>query len=339
MLHRLKNIVILILSLFLALPALAKIRLVAWHTGNTVAPLIIPVRDGESPDEASKRYLSALQQNTELLKLFGEGLPKIQTVKFQELSDGDYESRTLIIANSARDYTPNSRRVINFKSYFDKMKQKSFILPVVANLGLTKQESTELNTEIAEKFPMLVALGGDDVDPRFYKSENLYSRNLNTIRDRFEINLIKSYVTSARGFLLGVCRGSQISSVALGYKMVQDIPTEVGTGVHHDDDWHDIKLEPTTNGILKSVLPGVNSLLVNSYHHQAVVFKDGGPLEIAARSEDGVTEATELKNGRGLLLQFHPELMDNELGYEVVKKAVNAKDRALPLRCSRTFSY
>jgi putative glutamine amidotransferase len=170
------------------------------------------------------------------------------------------------------------------------MNHASFILPVVANLGLTKQETTELHTEISEKFSMLVALGGDDVDPRFYKTKVTYARGLNTVRDRFEINLIKSYVTAEKGFLLGV-----------------------------------------------SVLSTATSLLVNSYHHQAVIFREGGPLEIAARSADGVTEATEFKNGRGLLLQFHPELMDNDLGFEIIKKAVSVKDRALPLRCSRTF--
>ncbi|MBS1971883.1 MAG: gamma-glutamyl-gamma-aminobutyrate hydrolase family protein [Bdellovibrionales bacterium] len=339
MIHLLQKTFIFVLSLLLTLPALAKIRLVEWHTANTIAPLVLPVRDGETPEEASERYLKALSQNSELLELFAGRVPEMKTIKFQEIGNNDYDTRIMMIANRAPDYTQNSPRVANFKKYFDKMNQKSFILPVVANLGLTKQESTELNTEITEKFPMLVALGGDDVDPRFYKTQNAYSRNLNTVRDRFEINLIKDYVTSAKGFLLGVCRGSQLSSVALGYKMVQDIPAEVGMSVHHGDDWHDVKLTPTTNGILKSVLPAAESLLVNSYHHQAVIFKEGGPLEIAARSEDGITEATEFKNGRGLLLQFHPELMGNELGFEIVRKAVSAKNRSLPLRCSRTFSY
>lgn len=339
MVRRIQKTFIFVLSLFLALPALAKIRLVEWHTANTTAPLILPVRDGETPEKASERYLKALSQNTELLELFEGRVPELKTIKFQEINNNDYDTRALMIANMAPDYTQNSQRIVNFTKYFNKMNHKAFILPVVANLGLTKQESAELNTEIAEKFPMLVALGGDDVDPRFYKTPVTYARHLNTVRDRFEMNLIKDYVTSAKGFLLGVCRGSQLSSVALGYKMVQDIPAEVGMSVHHSDDWHDVKLMPTTNGILKSVLPGAESLLVNSYHHQAVIFREGGPLEIAARSADGVTEATELKNGRGLLLQFHPELMGNDLGFEIVKKAVSVKNRSLPLRCSSTFSY
>ncbi len=339
MARRIQNTLIFILSFFLALPALAKIRLVEWHTANTTAPLILPVRDGETPENASRRYLRALSQNTELLELFEGRIPELQTIKFQELSNNDYDTRTLMIANRAPDYTQNSKRIVNFTNYFKKMNHKAFILPVVANLGLTSQESAELNAEIAEKFPMLVALGGDDVDPRFYKSPVTHSRHLNTVRDRFEINLIKSYVTASRGFLLGVCRGSQLSSIALGYKIVQDIPEQIGRGVHHGDDWHDVKLLPTTNGILESVLVGAKSLLVNSYHHQAVIFREGGPLEIAARSADGVTEATEFKNGRGLLLQFHPELMENDLGFEIVKKAVSAKSRSLPLRCSNTFSY
>ncbi len=98
--------------------------------------------------------------------------------------------------------------------------------------------------------------------------------------------------------------------MALGYELVQDIPIQIGKTVSHGDDWHEITLSKTKNGLLQSVAEKTSTLYVNSYHHQAVIFKDDGPLQIAARSKDGVTEATEFKNGRGLLLQFHPEYME-----------------------------
>lgn len=335
----LTKVLIFALNLALALPAAAKIRLVEWHTASALAPLIIPVRDTETPQEASQRYLKNLSQNADLMELFLGQLPDLETVKFQELNERDSDSRALLLANLPKDYTRKTERVEKFKLYLGKKQQKSFILPINANLGLNQNETRELFHEISEKFPLMVAMGGEDVDPSFYNKENFHARNTIPDRDRFEIALIKSYVTSAKGFMLGVCRGSQITSVALGYQLIQDIPFHFEKNVQHSETWHDIQLTPTTNSILKTVTPAADTLYVNSLHHQSVVFKEGGPLEIAARSSDGITEATEFKNGRGLLLQFHPELMNNDLGFRILSNVVNAKNRALPLRCSRIFSY
>jgi putative glutamine amidotransferase len=49
--------------------------------------------------------------------------------------------------------------------------------------------------------------------------------------------------------------------------------------------------------------------------------------------------ATELKNGRGLLLQFHPELMGNELGALIIKKALHQKNKVLAPFCGRVFDF
>lgn len=333
---------ILALSFLLALPALAKIRLVEWHTKQSLAPMIIPVRDGETPEEASKRYLNAFSQNPDLEPLFEGQTPVFDTVQFKELDEKNYDSRALMVANKRGDYTPNGlARIRKFRTYLSQKKQAPFLLPFNANLGLNQQETSELFNEINTKFPFLILLGGDDVDTSFYNEPNLYTNKTIPSRDRFEINLVKSYVTSSTGFLLGVCRGSQLASIALGYKLIQDVPAQVGTDVAHKNDWHDIKLLPTSNSILQTAASTASGgeLHVNSLHHQSVLFTEGGPLEIAARSSDGVTEATEFKNGRGILLQFHPELMENDLGFRIISGIVNAKNRALPQRCSRIFSY
>ena len=136
---------------------------------------------------------------------------------------------------------------------------------------------------------------------------------------------------------MGICRGSQIASVALGYELIQDIPFHLENDIGHSDTWHDIHLLPTTHSILKETASKSDTLYVNSLHHQSVKFKEGGPLEIAARSDDGITEATEFKNGRGLLLQFHPELMENNLGYQILSQVINTKNRLMPQVCSQVF--
>jgi len=332
------SLVFLILSLFCQSTALAKIRLVEWHTKSTLAPLIIPVRDSETPEEASQRYIKNLSQNAGLMELFNGQLPHMDTLRFQELEVQDRESRTLLMANLPKDTTRNSVRVEKFKFYFQKNQQKSFILPINANLGLNLAETREFFSEVAEKFPMLVVMGGEDVDPSLYKKENFHAGNTTPERDLFEIALIKSYVTSEKGFLLGVCRGSQITSVAMGYELLQDIPFHVKKNVGHSHTWHKIRLTPTVNLILKNIIPETNILNVNSEHHQMAVITATGPLQVVARSEDGVIEASEFKNGRGLLLQFHPELMENNLGFRILTGAVKAKNRVMPRLCSRIFS-
>ena len=57
-------------------------------------------------------------------------------------------------------------------------------------------------------------------------------------------------------------------------------------------------------GSVLETLFGPDSLMVNSFHHQAV--KDAAPgIKVTARSADGVIEAYESK--RVLAVQFHPE--------------------------------
>lgn len=316
------------------------VRLYEWSPGNTLAPLILPVKVGETPEQAAQRYLYNLDRNPELMELFEGRLPEVRMSGFKPLDEASRESRALLIANLPKDYTKKSQRVENFQKIFAKGKHSSYILPINANLGLSQSETRDLLTQISEKFPFMVAMGGDDVEPSTYKKQNTHSRNTIPARDLFEIELIKSYVTREKGFLLGVCRGSQISSVALGYKLIQDVPFHVGSKVSHANDWHEIELKPTKHNILASLLAqGQTKMTVNSLHHQSVVFKEGGPLQLAAHGHDGVTEATEFKNGRGLLLQFHPELMNNELGSKILWRVLKQKNVVMPGRCGKVFTF
>lgn len=335
-----KYTLLIYFSLLISVAARANntVHLFEWNPGTTLAPLILPVRSSETPEQAAKRYLQELNRNPELLELFEGRLPDIPLRGFKPLDQSTREKRALMIANLPKDYSQKSQRIVNFKKIFTKAGHSSYILPINANLGLTQNETRELFGQISEKFPFMIAMGGDDVDPQLYKKENFHSRNITPARDQFEISLIKAYVSREKGFLLGICRGSQIASVALGYKLIQDVPFHIGSQVQHGNDWHDIELRETENNILKALADPHGKLFVNSLHHQSVIFKDGGPLQIAARSHDGVTEATEFKNGRGLLLQFHPEFMNNDLGSKILWKVVQQKNRVMPQRCSRVFS-
>ncbi len=318
--------------------AKADLRFYEWSPGSTLAPLIIVARGSETPEQAAERYLSQVEKNPELMELFEGRRPALRMEGFTLLSENQRESRALLIANLPKDYTANSGRITGFQKVFTQSKHRSFILPINANLGLSLEETKEMFKQIAEKFPTLVAMGGDDVEPELYKEKNFHARNTIPARDQFEISLIKSYVAQEKGFLLGVCRGSQISAVALGYKLIQDVPFHIGEKVSHANHWHDIEIKETKFNILKSLTnPGEKSLYVNSLHHQSVIYQDGGILQLAAVGSDGVTEATEFRNGRGLLLQFHPELMNNQLGAKILWRTLQQKNSVMPMRCSKIF--
>lgn len=320
--------------------AIANVSLYEIHTKEALLPLILPVRNQESVQDALKAHLNTLSKNPDLAELFSGRTPVLTVEKSIKLElNTAREHRTLLIANLPKDYTKDTQRVQNFAKIFKQAKQISYILPVAANLHLNANDKAAFHQALVEHFPMMVAMGGDDVATDLYKQTDFHARNTLRARDEAELSLIKDYTRAGKGFLLGVCRGSQLSAVALGYKLIQDVPFQIGEKVQHSDHWHDIKLLPTTHKILKNTPnnQGADKLFVNSLHHQAVSFKPGGPLELAAVGADGVTEATEFKNGKGLLLQFHPELMGNELGSKILFQTVKQKTRIAAPLCNGIF--
>ncbi len=333
-----------ILVFLLGSLASAKMHLVEWHVKNVLAPFILPVRDSETAQQASERYLKNLAKNPELFGLFNAETPQLKTLQFKEVTSENANQRVLLQANSAADYTKNSERVQKFKFYFEKLKQDNFLLPIFPTLGLSFFEQREVFDLIYENFAIYAGLGGDDVDPLLAHQENFHARDVVGERDLAELRLIRHFIRRGqseknplkKSFYFGTCRGSQIASVALGYKLIQDIPFQVETKIDHSEEWHSIKIMPTTYNILGQ--SSRNSVLkVNSWHHQSVIFKNGGFLELAALSPDGIVEATEFKNGRGLLIQFHAELMDNSLGQQILSQVIRAKDRTGTLQCKKLF--
>jgi putative glutamine amidotransferase len=71
-----------------------------------------------------------------------------------------------------------------------------------------------------------------------------------------------------------------------------------------------------TPGSLLSKITGRKTLGVNSSHHQGLL-EPAEPFVAVARTEDGIIEAMELKNGSPRLpfflgVQFHPERLANK---------------------------
>ncbi len=185
--------------------------------------------------------------------------------------------------------------------------------------------------KVAEQMGQVNALnipGGRDVDPREYdqvRGPGMKDSNPDPEFDRFEIECIQLALESGMP-LLGECRGEQITNVAGGGTLIQDIPTEFttrdgwgskyGTKVDHrpeavrtDDSLrvhpvHLIYIEP---GSRLREIAGDALEAVNSVHHQCIA--NVSPLfDVVAWSLDGSVEGIERKGMPWqAAYQFHPE--------------------------------
>ena len=167
----------------------------------------------------------------------------------------------------------------------------------------------------------LILSGGEDIAPARYGEEVLNATvEVNGARDTSDFLLATEALR--RGLpILGICRGEQLMNVVLGGTLFQDLPTQIGSGVNGTtaaiahrqkaDDGVPTHMIYIEAGSRLHGLLGADSLMVNSFHHQAV--KDpGAGVHVVARAADGVVEAWEYdgsKRASILCVQFHPELL------------------------------
>jgi putative glutamine amidotransferase len=159
----------------------------------------------------------------------------------------------------------------------------------------------------------LLLTGGEDVDPSHYAAQP--SPALGSVdpeRDRFELALFRA--ARARGLpLLGICRGMQLVNVALGGTLWQDLPSERPGPIEHNPPagrtarTHHVRL---ARGSRAARALGVDVLVPNSFHHQAIRDLAAG-LVASGWSDDGLIEAVEAPPEEPWLLavQWHPEEM------------------------------
>lgn len=149
----------------------------------------------------------------------------------------------------------------------------------------------------------IVFSGGEDVAPAWY-GEAVWNETVevDAVRDTSDMLLARAALASGKP-ILAICRGSQLLNVALGGSLLQDIPSQLPSNVGHSASFHKIGL---SEGSVLARIYGPDSLLVNSFHHQAV--KEPAPgVTVTARSSDGIVEAWEADHIWAV--QFHPEKM------------------------------
>lgn len=180
------------------------------------------------------------------------------------------------------------------------------------------EESLVLNKEdlnpymYADALDGLVLQGGVDISPSVYGEEPIEmmkSSATDPIRDRYELKLLKAFVSRKKP-VLGICRGFQLMNIFAGGTLYQDLPTQKAGLVSHNkpemyDEWlHSVAIHP--EGLLASIYPKQSGQIV-SIHHQGVKVL-GKDLRIEAVSDDGLIEAfSGTQDNFYVGVQWHPE--------------------------------
>ena len=171
----------------------------------------------------------------------------------------------------------------------------------------------EILRETVKRLDGLLLTGGGDINPLFAKEDPIPQlQEYNIIRDQYDFTLVK-LATDRCIPIFGICRGHQVINLAFGGNNYQDIYTQRQTptlkhsqSVSREYGSHTVLIEKESQ--LFNIM-GTDSLVVNSFHHQAI--KDVAPgFHVSATSPDGIIEAMEGRPAYPIFsVQWHPEKM------------------------------
>ncbi|MBE6325506.1 MAG: gamma-glutamyl-gamma-aminobutyrate hydrolase family protein [Bacteroidales bacterium] len=192
-------------------------------------------------------------------------------------------------------------------NYLDAIISES-ALPIVFPLTTDEKDIKQL----ASMCDGILFTGGHDVSPSVYGEQKRdVCGEPCAARDTMEGILLDIFIRTQKP-ALGICRGIQFFNAYLGGTLYQDLPTDFPSTVEHhmsapyDKYIHTVSLIKETP--LYDLLR-VDTLPVNSYHHQAIA-NLSPKLKPMAIAEDGIVEAVYLPEHPFLwAVQWHPEFL------------------------------
>lgn len=299
---------------------------------------VIPVRTGITVGQALLEYKKQILLQPELARLFSpEQLTQLSLGQAKRLNERGPE-KVLLLANRGYDYEglPGDEGENRIRKVIENLgsSKNIYVLPIAAAIGLNPADTTDFYAKLNRHFTGVIALGGSDVSPDLYGDEKTHSRDVNLMRDFYEIEFLKAWIHSEKGFLYGICRGHQLIAAALGFKLIQHVDD------HGDRTWqkHSIQLTQTRANHFQNIFGrNVKQLAVNSYHHQAVRYARHPEVQVAAIAPDGSVEALESFDGRILTTQFHPEFMRGPVAKNIFNYIKQQTRRFSPNKCVNLF--
>ncbi len=177
---------------------------------------------------------------------------------------------------------------------------------------LPPTEDADALCTMLDSIDALVLSGGGDINPLFAGEEPVPQlHSINPKRDLCELLLVR-LAYDRQLPMLGICRGIQVLATALDGSVWQDIASQFNPPalIKHSQDLERSRASHTVavaEGSLLQHIMGVDTLSVNSFHHQAV--REAGPhLRVCATAPDGVIEAVESTEHKSIIgVQWHPE--------------------------------
>ena len=173
-------------------------------------------------------------------------------------------------------------------------------------------DDTNAMVSVLDNVDALILSGGGDINPLYLGEEPIPElSSINPARDWQELMLVR-LAANRQIPILGICRGIQVMTAALGGKLYQDIYRQAGATLKHSQDTdrhiatHSVRIASSSK--LAKIF-GSTNLHVNSFHHQAV--QEAAPgFAVTAVSPDGLIEAVESTQCKSMIgVQWHPECM------------------------------
>ena len=170
----------------------------------------------------------------------------------------------------------------------------------------------EASVAALDRLDAVLFTGGPDVDPaHFHQLPHTELGEISPRRDAAELALARAALAAGKP-ILAICRGIQLLAVAAGGTVVQDIGSQVPGVIKHRQQaprWYGSHPVTVAEDSTLARALGATSLMVNSFHHQAVDQVPPG-FRVVARAPDGVVEGMEPVDGSPVLgVQWHPEGM------------------------------
>jgi putative glutamine amidotransferase len=305
-----------------------------WQQNPQSAPMIFPQKENQTRQEAVEEYFQKLHGKKsvapllvqeEIQDLVVDGQLQYQKGIFKDLDNShSNKPRFIVVTNELRELysPPYGKRIVNVIKRLEALGAEVIALPVLHDLTLNAKDSKEFRAKLIEAFDAQLILGGADIDPYLYGDKKTYARGIVRSRDVSELKFVRQFVESKKGMNFGICRGHQMCAVANHKRLVQDIQIEEGASEIHLNGHHDIDID--IDDEFFSIFDD-KKLLVNSLHHQAVFVPVGDrDYKVIASSLDNkpIVEAISFRNGKGVTLQFHPELMFDETGDKILEQFI-----------------